>query len=68
VQNHNIKIGDRSFENVAQFEYLETTVTNQNLIQEEITPAHLPSFFFWSDVPPRLSSGSHISYIPGVYG
>jgi hypothetical protein len=35
-QNHNIKTGDRSFENVAQFKYLSTTVTNQNLIQEEI--------------------------------
>jgi hypothetical protein len=35
-QNLNIKIGDRSFENAAQFKYLRTTVTNQNLIQEEI--------------------------------
>jgi hypothetical protein len=35
-QNHNIKIGDRLFENVAQFKYLGPTVTNQNLIQEEI--------------------------------
>jgi hypothetical protein len=35
-QNHNIKIGDKSFKNVAQFKYLRTTVTNQYLIQEEI--------------------------------
>jgi hypothetical protein len=34
-QNHNIKIGDRSFENVTRFKYLGTTVTNKNLIQEE---------------------------------
>jgi hypothetical protein len=35
-QNHNIKTGNRCFENVAQFRYLGTTVINQNLIQEEI--------------------------------
>jgi ribosomal protein S2 len=35
-QNQDIKIGNRSFENVAQFRYLGTTITNQNLIQEEI--------------------------------
>jgi hypothetical protein len=35
-QNREIKIGNRSFENVLQFRYLGTTVTNQNLIQEEI--------------------------------
>jgi hypothetical protein len=35
-QNHDIKIGNRCFENVAQFRYLGTTVINQNLIQEEI--------------------------------
>jgi hypothetical protein len=31
-----IKIETRSFENVSQFKTLGTTVTNQNLIQEEI--------------------------------
>jgi hypothetical protein len=35
-QNHDIKKGNRCFENVAQFRYLGTTITNQNLIQEEI--------------------------------
>jgi late competence protein required for DNA uptake (superfamily II DNA/RNA helicase) len=35
-QNREIKIANRSFENVSQFKYLWTTVTNQNLIQEEI--------------------------------
>jgi hypothetical protein len=35
-QNLDIKIGNISFENVSQFKYLGTTVTNQNLIQEEI--------------------------------
>jgi hypothetical protein len=35
-QNRGIKLGNRSFENVSQFKYLGTTVTNQNSIQEEI--------------------------------
>jgi hypothetical protein len=32
-QNHNIKIGNRSFENVVQIKYFRMTVTNQNLVQ-----------------------------------
>jgi hypothetical protein len=35
-QNHDIKIDIRCFGNVEQFRYLGTTITNQNLIQEEI--------------------------------
>jgi hypothetical protein len=31
-QNWEIKIGNRSFENMSQFRYLRMTVTNQNLI------------------------------------
>jgi hypothetical protein len=32
-QNQGIKIANRSFENVSQFKYLGTALTNQNLIQ-----------------------------------
>jgi hypothetical protein len=35
-QNRDIKIANRSFENVSQFKYLRKTVTTQNLILEEI--------------------------------
>jgi uncharacterized protein (UPF0303 family) len=35
-KNWDIKIANKSFENLFQFKYLGTTVTNQNLIQEEI--------------------------------
>jgi hypothetical protein len=35
-QNHDGKIADRCFKNVAQFKYFGTTVTDQNLIQDAI--------------------------------
>jgi hypothetical protein len=34
-QSYNIKIANRCFENVSKFIYLGTTITNQNLIQEQ---------------------------------
>jgi hypothetical protein len=36
-QNHDINVANRSLENVAPFKYLGAAVTNQKLIQEEIT-------------------------------
>jgi hypothetical protein len=35
-QNHDIKRGNRCFENVEQFRYLGATATDHNLTQEEI--------------------------------
>jgi hypothetical protein len=34
-KNHDVKIGNRWFEIVAQFRYLGMTITNQNLVQKE---------------------------------
>jgi len=35
-QNYNMKIDNKSFERIEQLQYLETTSTHQNSIQEEI--------------------------------
>jgi hypothetical protein len=35
-QKHSIKIANRSFEDVAKFKYLGTTITDQNCVYEEI--------------------------------
>jgi hypothetical protein len=50
-QNRGIKIPNRCFENVAQFKYLGTRITNQNLIQEEIkrTVNSGDSFFLFAN-------------------
>jgi hypothetical protein len=35
-QNHDINMADIGLENVAQFRYLGTTITNHDLIQEQV--------------------------------
>jgi hypothetical protein len=35
-QNHKIKTANRSFENATRLKYFGMTITNQNLIHEEI--------------------------------
>jgi hypothetical protein len=65
-QNHDETTANRFFEYVAQFKYLGATVTNQNLIQEEIK-RRLNSgnaFFHW--VQNLLSSRLLSKAIPAV--
>jgi hypothetical protein len=56
-QNQDIKIGNRSFENVAQFRYLGTTITNRNLIQEETKRRLSSGNACYHSVQSLLSSG-----------
>jgi hypothetical protein len=55
-ENREIKIGNKSFENVSEFKYLGTTVTNQNLIQEEIKRRMNSGNACYHSVQNRLSS------------
>jgi hypothetical protein len=55
-QNHDIKIANRCFENVAQFRYLGTTVTNQNLIKRKMNSGNAYYHSVQNVLPSRLLS------------
>jgi hypothetical protein len=55
-KNHDVKIVNRCFENAAQFRYLGTTITTQNLIQEEIKRRLNSGNICYRSVQNRLSS------------
>jgi hypothetical protein len=55
-QNHNIKIGNRCFENAVQFRYLGNTIISQNLIQKEIKGRLNSGYAFYHSVQNFLSS------------
>jgi hypothetical protein len=44
--DHDVKIGNRCFENVEQFRCFVTTITNRNLIQEEIKRGFLFYYYY----------------------
>jgi hypothetical protein len=55
-QNHNTKMVNRSFENVAKFKFLRMTVTNQNLIHKDIKNRLNSGNAFYHSVQNLLSS------------
>jgi hypothetical protein len=55
-KNHDVKLANRCFENVEQFKYLGTTITSQNLIQEEIKRRLNPGNACYHSIQNLLSS------------
>jgi ribosomal protein S2 len=51
-----MKMANRCFENVAQFRYLGTTITNQTLIQEEIKKRSTSGIACYQSLQNLLSS------------
>jgi hypothetical protein len=48
-KNHNIKIATMSYENVAKFEYLGMTVTNQHFLMSKIkNELNIRNAYFYS--------------------
>jgi hypothetical protein len=47
-QNYDVKIANRSFGNVSQIEYFGSTVTNHNLVQEQITRFNSGNYYYLS--------------------
>jgi hypothetical protein len=55
-QNHSIKVANRSFEYVAKFKYLRTTLTAENCIHEEINSRLSSRNAFYHSVQSLMSS------------
>jgi len=51
-RSHNMKTDNRSFERMEQFQYLGTTLTNQNSIQEDINPLTPNDHYSGRTAPP----------------
>jgi folylpolyglutamate synthase/dihydropteroate synthase len=59
-QNRDVKVADRFFQNVAQFKCLGMTVTNENLIQDEIKKRQISGNACYHSVQ-KLSSSRLLS-------